>query len=298
MKDKVKWIRQRQVDRNETIRGAPVCTLKGKKDKSFVLVMSAVLIFWMISSYLIISKGVFFRHFFILADPFNLKLAFVQLIICAEIGIALLMALKVTGFSVSAVKIKITQQTVSYFLIGYLLSSIAAVIVWILYVYPQHPKFSFVSSLKLIMLGILPWVLGCFFQAFAEELACHSWGLVAFNRYFGCRLAIVFGGVIFAAMHLFNNKYNAPAITNAFLYGLLLSYAFFKFDSIAAPVGLHFGWNLSLDLLNSGHLLAIRFLTPIKIEHGSGLEAHQSTFLLIITMAIILKVMPLPRQAK
>jgi len=276
----------------------PICSLKYEKDRPFVLAMSLVLIFWMASSYFIVSNGVFFKRFLILADPFNLKLAFVQLVIWMEIGVFLLFALKIAGFSIHAIKAKITPQTGSYFLLCFILSSMSAVAIWTLYVYPQHPIFSKVGSLKVIVLGILPWIFGCFLQAFSEELTCHSWGLVVFKKYFGYWLAIFFGGVIFSAMHLFNNKYSTPAIINAFLYGLLLSYVFFKFDSIWASVGLHLGWNLSLDLLNSGHLFAIHFLSPIKIEHGSALEARKSTIVLIIALAVILKMIRPHRHEK
>lgn len=83
-----------------------------------------------------------------------------------------------------------------------------------------------------------------------EELLFRGYLLYQLIRWLGRRRAVVLGGAAFGIYHWFSYGVlgqPVPMIWVFFLtggFGLMLAAAFAKTRSLAAPVGLHLGWNL------------------------------------------------------
>jgi CAAX protease family protein len=81
-----------------------------------------------------------------------------------------------------------------------------------------------------------------------EELLFRGYGFQLLLRAAGTYATIVPVGVLFAALHAFNPSASTLGIVNTAGFGILFGYAFVRSHDLWLPVGLHFGWNVTLPL--------------------------------------------------
>jgi membrane protease YdiL (CAAX protease family) len=87
-----------------------------------------------------------------------------------------------------------------------------------------------------------------FCGAAGEELLFRGYGFQILLRTAGPYATILPVGVVFAALHAFNPSANALGIANTAAFGILFGYAFLRSHDVWLPIGLHFGWNVTLPL--------------------------------------------------
>jgi len=90
-----------------------------------------------------------------------------------------------------------------------------------------------------------------FFGAMGEELLFRGYAFQLLIRSLGPFATILPTSVIFGLMHSGNLDVTALGIINTVAFGILLGYAVWRTGALWLPIGLHFGWNLTLPLLGS-----------------------------------------------
>jgi membrane protease YdiL (CAAX protease family) len=93
----------------------------------------------------------------------------------------------------------------------------------------------------------LPILLFC--GAMAEELAFRGFVLQYLTRGWGAWAALLSTGVLFALLHEGNPGANWLSEVNTALFGILFGYAVLRSHDLWLPIGLHFGWNVTLPFL-------------------------------------------------
>lgn len=101
-----------------------------------------------------------------------------------------------------------------------------------------------------------PAVLGLFAAlllgaALYEELTMRGYPLQVMMRSLGLPAAAVLTALLFASGHLFNRNISAPALANTFLAGVVLACCFQASGDLWFPIGLHYGWNMTILLLGA-----------------------------------------------
>jgi len=84
--------------------------------------------------------------------------------------------------------------------------------------------------------------------ATGEELLFRGYGFQLLLRTAGPYIAIIPLGLLFAVLHAFNPSATALSVANTAGFGLLFGYAVFRSRDLWLPIGLHFGWNVTLPL--------------------------------------------------
>ncbi len=84
--------------------------------------------------------------------------------------------------------------------------------------------------------------------AAAEEILFHGYAFQVLLADRGVFAAILPVAVIFALMHTSNPSAWWLALVNTGCFGALFGYAFLRSRDLWLPIGLHFGWNLTLPL--------------------------------------------------
>jgi uncharacterized protein len=87
--------------------------------------------------------------------------------------------------------------------------------------------------------------------ALYEELTMRGYPLQVLMRSLGLPAAAVLTALLFASGHLFNRNISAPALANTFLAGVVLAYCFWAAGDLWFPIGLHYGWNMTILLLGT-----------------------------------------------
>jgi membrane protease YdiL (CAAX protease family) len=87
-----------------------------------------------------------------------------------------------------------------------------------------------------------------FCGAAGEELLFRGYGFQILLRTVGAFATILPVGVIFAALHSLNPSASVLGIVNTAGFGIVFGYAFLRSHDLWLPIGLHFGWNLTLPL--------------------------------------------------
>lgn len=87
--------------------------------------------------------------------------------------------------------------------------------------------------------------------AAAEELLFHGFAFQLMFRAFGTWSTIIPVGVLFGLLHNDNPNPTNISLINTAGFGILFGYAFLRSKDLWLPVGLHFGWNLTLPLLGA-----------------------------------------------
>ncbi len=81
------------------------------------------------------------------------------------------------------------------------------------------------------------------FVALNEEAIFRGYVLQELSENMSRKAALGISALAFALIHFRSPNFDWLPILNLFLAGLLLGLAYFRFNGIWAPVGLHFGWN-------------------------------------------------------
>ncbi|HEX7833025.1 MAG TPA: CPBP family intramembrane glutamic endopeptidase, partial [Thermoanaerobaculia bacterium] len=84
-------------------------------------------------------------------------------------------------------------------------------------------------------------------------------------------LAVLTGGVLFAALHLGNTAIGALALTNIFLGGILLGLAYLAYERLWFPIGLHLSWNLMSGPILGHEVSGYESMQTMLVERGEGL---------------------------
>lgn len=127
-----------------------------------------------------------------------------------------------------------------------------------------------------------------------EELLFRGYLLYQAIRWLGMKRAVVLNAVVFGVYHWFSyGLFGNPVMMGFILlytgaFGLMLAIAFATTKSVAAPIGLHLGWNLVTYLVFSsgplGHalLLPSTGTTPLEAGGMAGLLTDFGVPLLLI----------------
>jgi len=97
--------------------------------------------------------------------------------------------------------------------------------------------------------GTLPFVILLLaVGATGEELLFRGYGFQVLLARFGAFATILPVGVLFAFMHGANPNATWFGLANTAGFGFLFGYAFLRTRDLWLPIGIHFGWNLTLPL--------------------------------------------------
>jgi len=111
-----------------------------------------------------------------------------------------------------------------------------------------------IASFERVPVNGNPWVNLAFigvvllFGAAGEEMLFHGYAFQLLVRSIGAFAAILPVGVLFGLVHLSNQNATILAAVNTAGWGILLGYAYVRTGALWLPIGMHFGWNLSLSL--------------------------------------------------
>ncbi len=97
-----------------------------------------------------------------------------------------------------------------------------------------------------LSLGFVSLVL--LFGAAGEEMLFRGYAFQLLVRSIGPFATILPTSVLFGIAHLPNQNSNALGVLNTMLWGVLFGYAYLRTGALWLPIGLHFGWNVTLPL--------------------------------------------------
>jgi uncharacterized protein len=141
--------------------------------------------------------------------------------------------------------------------------------------------------------------------AAGEELLFRGFAFQVLLRALGPWATILPTAVLFAALHAGNPNVTRVALVNTALWGAALGYALWRSHDFWLPIGLHFGWNVTLPLVGvplSGFTIkAAGYQVSWHIgslwSGGSyGPEAGLLTTLLVPAVVLFLAKAPVARQ--
>ena len=139
-----------------------------------------------------------------------------------------------------------------------------------------------------------------------EELLFRGYGFQILLRAAGPYATILPVGALFAALHSFNPSASVLGIANTAGFGILFGYAFLRSRDLWMPIGLHFGWNVTLPLFGvnvsglrigvTGHALE---WSASKLWSGGdyGPEASIITSAIMLVLFLYIQKAPVCRQA-
>jgi uncharacterized protein len=84
--------------------------------------------------------------------------------------------------------------------------------------------------------------------ASGEELLFRGYAFQILLRSLGPFATVLPVGVLFAALHAFNPAASTLGLVNTAGFGILFGYAFLRSHDLWLPIGLHYGWNVTLPL--------------------------------------------------
>ncbi|HEY0160072.1 MAG TPA: CPBP family intramembrane glutamic endopeptidase [Thermoanaerobaculia bacterium] len=128
------------------------------------------------------------------------------------------------------------------------------------------------TSVRHVPGGDFPWreLVAIYLPAVVhEELLFRGY---AFQKLFAWRprFAILFGAVLFAALHLGNPSVTLLGIGNILLGGILLGLAYARYGRLWFPIGLHLAWNLMTGPVLGHEVSGYEGATTLLVEVGSG----------------------------
>jgi len=138
-----------------------------------------------------------------------------------------------------------------------------------------------------------------------EEILFRGYGFQTLLSVWGPFTTIFTVGAVFAALHGANPNSDWRAIVNTAGFGILFGYAFLRSGDLWLPIGLHFGWNVTLPLFGvnvSG--ITIR-LTGYELRWSAGPlwsggeygpEASILTTIVLVVLALYLTKAPIRNQ--
>jgi hypothetical protein len=101
-----------------------------------------------------------------------------------------------------------------------------------------------VSSVLFVALVLL-------FGAIGEELLFRGYGFQVLLQTLGRFATILPMAVLFGAAHSNNQNASPLGIVNTVLWGVLFCFAFLRSRDLWLPIGIHYGWNLTLPLFGA-----------------------------------------------
>ncbi len=141
--------------------------------------------------------------------------------------------------------------------------------------------------------------------AAGEEMFFRGYGFQVLLRSFGPWATVVPVGIIFAMMHAANPASTPLALANTAGFGILFGYAFLRSGDLWLPIGLHFGWNLTLPIFGvniSGFTMgftnyAVDWIAgPLWSGGDYGVEASVLTSAVLFLLAAFVMRAPVRRQ--
>ena len=141
--------------------------------------------------------------------------------------------------------------------------------------------------------------------ATGEELFFRGYGFQVLLNEVGPFATILPVGIVFALLHGGNPHATWFAIANTAGFGILFGYAYWRSRDLWLPIGLHFGWNLTLPLFGvnlSGLTMKVTGYAMAwsagKLWSGGdyGPEASVLTSVAVVALAIYLWKAPVRRQ--
>jgi len=143
------------------------------------------------------------------------------------------------------------------------------------------------------------------FGAAGEEIVFRGFGFQRLVAVLGPMAAVIPVGVLFAALHAGNPNATLLGLANTAGFGILFGYAFLRTRDLWLPIGLHYGWNLTLPLFGvnvSGLKIGVTGYamewTAGKLWSGGeyGPEASILTSAVLLLLGFFLYRAPLERQ--
>lgn len=139
-----------------------------------------------------------------------------------------------------------------------------------------------------------------------EEILFRGYGFQALIRAAGPGPAVAVVGALFSVLHASNPNASGIGLANTTGFGLLFGFAFLRSRDLWLPVGLHFGWNITLPLFGA-NVSGFRMKAAgyeIAWKAGSlwsggeyGPEASILTSLVLVALLLYLWKAPVQRQA-
>jgi hypothetical protein len=141
--------------------------------------------------------------------------------------------------------------------------------------------------------------------AAGEELFFRGYGFQVLVNTLGAFATILPVGVVFALLHGGNPHATWFGIANTAGFGILFGYAYWRSRDLWLPIGLHFGWNLTLPLFGvnlsgltmnvTGHAMA---WSAGRLWSGGdyGPEASVLTSAALVALCVYLRKAPVRRQ--
>ena len=108
------------------------------------------------------------------------------------------------------------------------------------------------------------------FGSAGEELLFRGFGFQLLLRNLGAWPTVLPVGVVFALLHSANPHATGLGIANTAGFGILFGYAFLRSHDIWLPIGLHFGWNVTLPLFGVNVSGLTMGLTGFTMKWSAG----------------------------
>ncbi|MEX2264876.1 MAG: type II CAAX endopeptidase family protein [Bryobacteraceae bacterium] len=108
------------------------------------------------------------------------------------------------------------------------------------------------------------------FGAAGEEILFRGYGFQLLLYRWGPYVVIPPLAVVFAALHHVNPNASALGLVNTAGFGIVLGYAFVRSRDLWLPIGLHFGWNMTLPLLGANVSGFRMKVTGYAVEWNAG----------------------------
>ena len=154
--------------------------------------------------------------------------------------------------------------------------------------------------------GVLYLAIVLAIGAAGEELLFRGYGFQVLLGAIGPFATILPIGVVFALLHGANPHATAFGIVNTAGFGILFGYAYWRSRDLWLPIGLHFGWNITLPLFGvnlSGLTMKVTGHTMVwsvgKLWSGGeyGPEASVLTSVALVALWVFISKAPVSRQA-
>ncbi|MBI3679887.1 MAG: CPBP family intramembrane metalloprotease [Acidobacteria bacterium] len=144
------------------------------------------------------------------------------------------------------------------------------------------------------------------FGAVGEELLFRGYGFQVLLGSLGVYATILPVSVLFGLAHTNNQNATTLGMVNTILWGLLFSLAFLRSRDLWLPIGLHYGWNVTLPLFGANLSGFTMYVTGYSIDWkvadlwsggAYGPEAGLLTSIMVGLLLLALWKAPVQRQA-
>lgn len=159
-----------------------------------------------------------------------------------------------------------TRDRISLFIQLFLASSLASTTSFLLKMYIAKEEYVLVESLTAYTIMKESWYQ--LRSVLTEELLCRGVLLFILIKTLGKTKAVVLSSLLFASLHFLNPGVwgDLVQMTLIFMFtfsmGLLLAYSYIRTGSLIPAVGIHFGWNITQNLIfpdsaSGNHIFAL-----------------------------------------